>query len=246
MLRRRRTPAIGLRSDQRGFTMVEMLVAMAGALVVSSALFTILDVTLRQTTRTASRVDATQRARVALESIGNQMRSACVEAGVVPIHKDSTATAVSYWSSYGNATEILPEKHTLSFDSGTGKLTDQTYTLSTDPVVSGYAPNWKKDSATLVSTETVLTNVAQSGTTPVFQYFSFAPPNGTATAVTPPLDEPESERTTEVRMTFVVKPTGGTGQNTNLVPNTVTNSVLLRLTPLPNPSTSNKDFHPCE
>ena len=238
--------AVRLRRSQRGFTLVELLVAMAGGLIVCSALFTILDVSLGATTRTASRIDATQRARVALETIGNQMRSACVERNVVPIHKDtSTATQVSYWSYFGKANQVLPEKHTLIFNAAQGTLTDQTYTLNPDPTVSGYAPNWNPATATLTSTETLLTNVAQKGTTPVFQYFSYTPPNGTVAALTPPLDETESEKTSEVRITLVVKPTGGTGQDTSVTPNTVTNSIVLRLTPLPNPSTTNNDFNPC-
>lgn len=236
MPRRRPTPDYRIREEQRGFTLVELLVGMAAGLVVASALFTILDVTLRQTTRTFSRVDATQRARTALETIGNEMRSACVENRVVPIHEGSTGSSVSFWSAYGNGVSLTPEKHTITFNSSEGTLNDATY-----PVSGGFAPNWVA-SATPTRTTTLLTNVAQSSV-PVFQYFSLDPifPGSLGT-----LSEAESEATTEVRMTLVVRPAGGTQQNTNLTPNTVTNSAVLRLTPIPSPGTPNQSFRPCE
>jgi len=227
---------------ERGFTLVELLVAMAGGIVVASALFTILDVTLRETTRTFSRVDATQRARTALETIGNQMRSGCVENRVVPIHEGSTGTSVSYWSAYGNSVSVTPEKHTIAYDSGSGKLIDTTY-----PVSGGFAPNWQA-SPTPSRTNTLLTNVAPVPGVPIFQYYSLEPgaPSPLPAPLPSGLSEADSERTTEVRMTLVVRPAGGTQQNTNVTPNTVTNTAVLRLTPIPSPGTPNQSYRPCE
>lgn len=244
MLKRRLTGLKAGGAEERGFTLVELLVVMVAGMVVASALFTILDVTLHQTTRTFSRVDATQRARTALETIENEMHSACVENRVTPIIKNSTATSVSFWSQYGSGlsstpgVSLTPIKHTISFDSASGNLTDATYA-----VTGGEALNWVA-STTATQSETLLTNVAQSGSTPVFQYSSLDPT--APSPLPPPLSETNSERTTGVQMTLVVKPAGGSGEDTNLVPNTVTNSVLLRLTPVPNPGTPNQDFQPCE
>lgn len=238
MLSRRLTRANRRARQEHGFTLVELLVGMAAGLVVTSALFTILDVTLRQTTRTFSRVDATQRARVALETIGNEMHSACVENRVTPILKDSTANSVSFWSQYGSGVSLTPVKHTITFDPTARTLTDATY-----PVSGGFAPNWQA-STTPTLTKRLLTNVDQSGSTAVFQYFSLEP--GAPSPLPTPLSEDNSERTTEVRITLVVRPAGGTHQNTNLTPNTVTNSVVLRLTPIPSPGTPNQSFRPCE
>jgi hypothetical protein len=89
-----------------------------------------------------------------------------------------------------------------------------------------------------------LTNVAAAPGVNVFRYFS-AGPTG-QTELTAPLDETKSEKTTEVRMTLVVKPAGGSNEDVNLAANTVTNTVSLRLSPTPNPGTPNQDFNPCE
>ena len=226
--------------EQRGFTLIELLVAMSAGVVVTAALFTILDVTLRQTTRTFSRVDATQRARTALETIGNEMHSACVEDQVIPIRKDSNANNVIFLSAYGGAINPTPLIHKLAFDPTGGTLRDTTYTAT------GNAPNWTYDASAPVDTTTILTNVAQSGSTPVFQYYASAATG--QVAVTPSgtgLTETQSESVTEVRMTLVVKPAGGSGVDPSLTPNTVTNSVVLRLTPIPNPGSPGKDFFPC-
>lgn len=227
--------------EQRGFTLSELLVVMASGLIVASALFTIFDVTLRQTTRTFSRIDATQRARTVLERMASEMHSACVEVRTTPIRPGSTASTVSFWSAYGSGVTLTPVQRSITLDSATSKLTESVYPLAAG---SGTTPNTWVASTTPSSTETLLTNVAQSGATPVFQYLS-AGPTGQTTLV-PALDELESEKTTEVRITFVVKPTGGSNQNVNLITNTVTNSVSLRLTPTPNPGAPNQDFNPCE
>lgn len=228
-------------SREGGFTLVELMVVMASGLIVASALFTILDVTLRQTTHTFSRVDATQRARTVLERISNEMHSSCVENDTTPIILGSTASSVSFWNAYGSGVSLTPVKRTITFNSGTSKLTESVY-----PVVSGTSPSeWEADT-TPSSTQTLLTNVAQSGTTPVFQYYRADASGQIPLTPSPSLSETQAEQTIEVRMTLVVKPTGGSNQNVNLAANTVTNSVSLRLSPTPNPGAPNQHFDPCQ
>ena len=49
-------------------------------------------VTLRQTQRTFTKVDATRQARTALATIENELHSACVNGRRVPVQAGSTAT----------------------------------------------------------------------------------------------------------------------------------------------------------
>jgi prepilin-type N-terminal cleavage/methylation domain-containing protein len=223
--------------DQRGFTLIEMLVGMAAGIVVISALFTIVDVTLKQTTRTFSRVDATQRARVAIETIETQMHSACAGNNIIPIAAGSNANQLFYWSQYGKAVTLTPVQHRLTFNSSAGTLTDQTFAM-----VQG-SPYWTVDAASPLTTKTVLTNVSRSGSTPVFQYFSHSQDG--RTPITSQLTTNTAVHTVEVQITFVVGPGGGSNEDTSVALNTVSNSVVLRLTPFPNPGTSNQDFLPC-
>lgn len=241
------TSALPRLRDDRGFTLVELVVVMAAGMVVASALFTILDVTLRQTTRTLSRVDSTQRARNVLERIQNEMHSACVANRLSPILSTtkgpSSDTTVSFWSQYGNAVSPVPVKRQISFDSTAGKLTESTYAWQ-----SGIAPSQWIPSGTALKTETLLTNVAQVPGTPVFRYYEHKdPPNPNPLPAPSPngLSDADARKTAEVLISLVVKPTGGSHQNTNIAANTVTNSVGFRLTPIPN-SGSAEQFLPCQ
>lgn len=230
--------------DEGGFTLIELLVVMVTGVLVTSALFTILDVTLRQTTRTFSRVDATQRARTALETIEQELHSSCIANDAAPIIDGSSATSVSFWNQYGMAAAPVPVKHTIAFNSSAGTLVDSTYPV-TPP--DDQIPPWTA-SSTASRVNTLLTNVAQSGSTPVFQYFALSSDGSSnvSSAVTPPLTTTTAPKVSEVRITLLVKPAGGSHENINLVHNTVTDSVLLRLTPVSNPDGIAQEFAPCE
>jgi prepilin-type N-terminal cleavage/methylation domain-containing protein len=228
--------------EQNGFTLVELVVAMAAGMIVATSLFTILDVSLRSTTRTFSRIDATQRARSAVDRIGNEMHSACVVNSVIPVISGSGSNSLSFWSQYGNGVALTPVKHTVVFDPTAHTLTDSTYT-----VTGGSAPDWTT-AATPTSSETVLTNVDQSGSTPVFKYFSSSVTGQVLQSPTP-LSTTQVRDTTSVTFTLAVRPAGGSNEDASLVPDTVTNSVSLRLSPIPNagaPNQDTKDFQPCE
>lgn len=175
------------RTGERGFTLVETLVVLLTGTVVISALFTIIDVTLRNTTRTFSQVDATQHARTLFETMENELHSACVAGGVIPIQAGANGTQVSdsnnlvFLSQEGAAAAITPVEHKITYSAGT--LTETTYGST-----GGTPPNWTF-SATPQPARTLATNLAQqtkSGVAiPVFQYFKYdIPRNASGTAYT--------------------------------------------------------------
>ncbi len=266
---------------QGGFTLVELLVVMMAGMVVLSALFTILDVTLRNTSRTFTKVDATGRARTTLERLENELHSACLTTGITPVGgganntKDSDDNNLVFISQYGTSASPTPVEHRIAFNSVAGTLTEYTYSLS-----SGTTPsNWVFSSTATPSTgTTLLNNVAQatipSTTTkiPVFQYFAYEPytdTNGNSdmmimdgtsavpgtTSVSNPdplstssgLSQTDAQNTAEVMINLTVGAAGGSGENTNYsdTADTVTDSVLLRLTPAPNQSGTTSSFGPC-
>jgi Tfp pilus assembly protein PilW len=230
-----------LASDESGFTLMELLVGMFAGMVLVSGLFTILEVTLHQTTRTFSRVDATQRGRAALETIENELHSACYANSVTPIvgadkSPGSTSTQLVFWTQYGGDINPTPTQHMISFDSTAGTLSDTTYTTT------GSSPKWVAGSPTV--TKQILPEVAQSGTTPVFQYYKLT--SAGPTAVSSPVSATNSNNVAEVRITLVVKPADGGNLRSDVAANTVTNQVDLRLTPIPNPSPQTETFNPCQ
>lgn len=162
---RLRSATARIASDEGGFTLVELLVTIGAAIVVTGALFAIQNMTMLETGRIFSRVDATQRARATIATVESRLHSSCVADGVTPIQAGSTGTSLRFISKYGSAATLTPELHVISL-SGTA-LTDSTY-----PKTGGLSPNWTF-STTASSTRTLVGEVAQSGSTPVFQYFAY-------------------------------------------------------------------------
>lgn len=255
-----------------GVTLVELLIVVVTSIVVALALWAIQDLALRQTTRVFARVDATQNARYAMETIENRMHSACVSEGVIPIQSGSTATSLSFISKYGSAARLTPEKHVITLNTN-GTLTDATYANT-----AGTAPNWTFAS-TPSSTVTLVDNVAAMAGTPVFQYYAYgiardssgnayvdaannpyvmlldgsstlpgglrtstgaSVPVGTMPANSPstlpvPLSVANARIAAAVKITMVVGAGGKLGTNTRYPqePISVSNTVVLRLTPPP-------------
>ena len=122
-------------TDQAGFTLIELLVKIAASMVVLFALTTILIVTLHQTQRTFTRVDATRQGRTALATVENELHSACV-GGSAPIQAGSDADSLQFLSFTGTSAAPTPVWHQLTFDPSEHTLVDARYG------VTGAGPSW--------------------------------------------------------------------------------------------------------
>jgi type II secretory pathway pseudopilin PulG len=254
-----------------GFTLIEMVVAMAAGIVVLFALSAVMISVLHQTQRTFTRVDATRQARTALSTIENELHSSCVGANN-PIQAGSTADSLAFVTFYGTSANPTPVWHQLTFNASAGTLVDTGYN------VTGAAPDWVQGT-TVLSTNTLLTNAARlTGNTPVFQYYAYQSagtdakgniywviPDGNdanplTNTVVPAaaldtssgLSQNDAGNTVEVVINLAV---GATSQSLNApVSNTsaddpVTDAISLRLTTPPNdvPAGSNSDgYGPCQ
>jgi prepilin-type N-terminal cleavage/methylation domain-containing protein len=255
---------------QRGFTLVELLVAMTAGIVVMMAGLTVLDLALKQTTNSFSYVDATDHARTGFESIENQLHSSCFADDETPIQAGSNGTSLIFLSSFGNSATPTPVWNEIDY--GSGELTESTYSTSESEVSD--IPVWTRGSQQ--SSTVILTNVWQqvvgTTTTPVFQYFAYqqapgtdqagnnymvlpdgtAPIPGTTTTVDNPLapggslTSAQAQSATEVVMTLVVGPAGGANERSNAAGDTVSDSVNFRLTPAANNTGEGGTFNPCQ
>jgi Tfp pilus assembly protein PilW len=254
---------------EEGFTLIELVVAMAIAITVVIALSGIMIVTLRQTKGTLTRVDATRQARPAMTQIENELHSACVGGAAVPIQVGSTPSKLIFLSYTGDAVSPVPVWHELSLTGTT--LTDMAYGVTATTTGSGWA---RTGSGTATQ---LLTNVAAQTGKPVFQYFAYTPTLGTdgnyywsiqdgtnpnpvtgAAPTTSGALEPSGAALTavdaanavEVTITLNVGPTttGLSAAALSAASVPITDSISLRLTTPPDfttDSSSTGDFGPC-
>jgi prepilin-type N-terminal cleavage/methylation domain-containing protein len=120
-----------------GMTLPELLVAMVIGMIVSLAAFSLIETTMRRTADTSSRVDTTQRGRVAMDFVTRELRSqVCVQA-TAPVMTDdraiyaATPTSVTFFSDLSDEsfragnTIKAPELRSISLE--TGKLIERRW-----------------------------------------------------------------------------------------------------------------------
>jgi prepilin-type N-terminal cleavage/methylation domain-containing protein len=154
--------------SQRGFTIVEVLVAASVGSVVMLAIFSMLDGALKQSTGVNARVDSTQRGRVAMETITRELRS---QVCWTPSLGTTPAVSLAYGDPYkvtfyafNGTTQFRPERRTIFWDTNSDSIQETVEPGVGTPVTSFGTP----------VTRTILTNVKPpvvNGTSgPVFEY----------------------------------------------------------------------------
>jgi Tfp pilus assembly protein PilV len=104
---------LDLRSES-GFTLVELLVATAIGMVVSTATLAIVITSVHFSSNYADRVDATQQGRIAMQKITQLLNSSCVAASVAPILATSDANNLWFYSALGDNPTITPSEEEVS------------------------------------------------------------------------------------------------------------------------------------
>jgi prepilin-type N-terminal cleavage/methylation domain-containing protein len=225
--------------DERGFTLVEMLVAVVLGVIVMMALFAILDFSINQSGRIAEKVDADQQGRIAMEKLTLELHSSCVAALVTPVQAGSTDTAIQFISVPGSQA-YLPTAELHYVRLAENELLDSVFKSN-----GGEPAAWTFPSVTSTPTsqQTLIDTVSQSQsgepptTVPIFQYFRYyrsSDPGAVLGEINPkpmstPLSSEDAQATAEVTVSFTANPT--TGQTSNGRAADLSDSVLLRFNP---------------
>jgi hypothetical protein len=208
--------------EERGTTLAELVVGMATGSVVMLGLTTLVVITLHASTRVSARVDATQRARLVLTRIVDQLHSACIAPKVPPIRKESSSTVLSFVHATGAAVSPAPTLSVISLSGETLSQADYAWK-------EGAAPYWVFKTTPTITTKLMTHIKPISVTRPVFTYYPSASGAVSETTLPVPLSELDAARTIHVSVAFKASP-GSSAAVNEATPARMQGSATLRLT----------------
>lgn len=210
--------------DERGTTLVELLVGMAMGMIVLVGLSMTIIVVLHGNARVDARVEATDNARIGVTRIIEELHSACVSPQIAPVRTGSTGTSLIFWhSASGESGKVqpIPVKSRISYSNGTLTQTDYAKT-------GGTSPKWEFEAETAGTSRTLLTNVAPVGGA-VFTYEKYEG-GALKPLATTGLSTTEAEATIVVNVAVTANPRSSPVADKSAGA-TIKDSATLRLTP---------------
>ena len=120
--------------QQHGFTLIETLVAMISGVVVTGATFSVLIVSLHQTSRITDSVQATQLGRTAMTHVIDELHSVCLARKFSPVQENSSDSKLIFVNAYSKESVISKTEayeHEIEWSGeATQKLTDTVTSAS--------------------------------------------------------------------------------------------------------------------
>lgn len=214
--------------DERGTTLVELMVGLMMGMVILSALTLVVIVTVHGAARVSARVEATQNGRLVLSRVTEELHSSCVYPKLAPVKsaaaKESTGTTLRFvHAANGQGQAAVPTPILSVITLSGGVLTQSDY-----PVASGSAPNWTF-STTASSTQQLMTKVAPiPPSSSIFSYYAYE--SGQLVQLASPLSEASAARTIQVQVAINTSPRTSPVKDAG-ADSSIQDSATLRLTP---------------
>lgn len=214
--------------DERGFTLIEMVMATALGMVVFTVALNVFDNGRRASARVQDRTEVVQRGRTTMETLTKELHSqTCLGPGY-PAIVYADANRVTFYANVGPAdwnraypaapitdpATFRPERFDLVFANSTVTeyaylpLTSTSWVPPANP--AGWTPGY---SATPIRTRVLATNLttakdAQGNAVPFFRYYAFSAsdPIEPTNLLTAPLSDADRSRTVQILLSFVAHP----------------------------------------
>ena len=189
------SPLRRLTRDTRGFTLMETLVAMITGVVVTGALFAILEVSMNQSTRLSDVAQATQLGRTAMTRIVDELHSTCLSSGFTPVQEKSNANELIFMSAYSEKAEIPSgRRDKVVWNEATGTLTDNIYLEQRRQLADVHVPGDADERYASANTnsQAEVESGGKSVKLPIFRYYKYSTKSSTTpTAPSSTLNEKE-------------------------------------------------------
>jgi prepilin-type N-terminal cleavage/methylation domain-containing protein len=212
-----------LRSDESGFSLVELLMAMALGSIVLGALMMVFMNGVTGVVRVSDRVDALQRGRVTMDRVVTLLNSetcALIDASpsALPPIRDGQDNQVAFFASLG-VVDSDPTIYRLRYDAASKALWEDRYAPNRTTGVLRY-PSYPAtpDATTLIGTNILPTTAGA----PLFRYYQFVTDEGPTlgmindTPLATPLSAASQLAAVRVTVSFVTQPEHTTASTTDL------------------------------
>ena len=189
---------------ESGVTLVELMVAMMIGTMTILAVYGVLDTSIKQSTKIAGRVNATQRGRIAMDTITRQLRSQVCYSATVPALVSGTDTAVKFHVDLTDGSKPI-EQHQITYDSTARTLTERVWPGVGSPL------SFPTQTVTRQITDGVVQQpVKLAPDLPIFRYYAYntASPPQPKTLLPTPLSATDLARVARIEITFVTLPPG--------------------------------------
>ena len=185
-----------------GFTLPELLVAMAIGMLTVLAVVAILETSMKQSNAIAGRVNATQRGRIAMDAITRQLRSQVCLSATVPAIISGDDDAVKFYVDLSNGTKPI-EKRELRFDATKRTIREVTWVGSPPPLT--FPATATKDRLLL---DDVYRRSWPGEPTEIFRYYAFntATPPQPILRLPTPLSLTDAARVARIETGFTTLP----------------------------------------
>jgi prepilin-type N-terminal cleavage/methylation domain-containing protein len=163
-------PLLARLRDPRGFTLIEVLVAMIAGTIVLFALVLILEITINQTSRIDETAQVNQTGRTTMTKIVDELQSACLETKFAPIQAKSTEDSIRFAAAFTEKADIAYSEaaiHKIEWSPTAETLTESKYAGTSGEngkIVFSETP----ESAT-----TRLGEKITRGAVPIFRYYKY-------------------------------------------------------------------------
>lgn len=156
--------------------MTEVLTALATGGIILGATGTVLITAQRSATETDDRVEATQRARLAVDRVVRLLNSqVCLTASTPPVVPGSTNTSITFYSDVNDDVDFTPLQYRFTYDAPNKRIVEDRWV--------GTATNGTTTfSALPTSTSVLATQIVPRTGVSMFRYFAYT--NGSASTPT--------------------------------------------------------------